>query len=81
MSDELKTFHEHEEIWFALNADVNQWHDQKGVKEDGWVSNERYEDALKGAKQAKDHLAEEMEGDEEDIALLNKGWLFRDQDE
>src|SRR5699024_9623018 len=77
---ELETFHKNEEIWFALNAVVNQWHDQIGVNEDGWVRNEGYEDAVRRAKQLRDSLIIEMEGDKEDIALLNKGWLFRDHE-
>ena len=81
MPDELETFHKHEEIWFALNAVVNQWRDQIGVNEDGWVTNERYDDAVKRARQLKDNLTVEMEGDEEDIALLNNGWPFRDHEE
>lgn len=81
MPDELETFHKHEEIWFALNAVVNQWRDQIGVNEDGWVTNERYDDAVKSARQLKDNLTVEMEGDEEDIALLNNGWPFRDHEE
>lgn len=80
-TDELKTFHKNEEILFALNAVVNQWRDEIGVNEDGWVSNKGYEDAVGRARQLKNNLQMEMEGDEEDIALLNKGWPFRDHEE
>lgn len=78
--DELETFHKNEEIWFALNAVVNQWRDQIGVNEEGWVRNEGYEDAVRRARQLRDSLIVEMEGDKEDIALLNKGWPFRDHE-
>ncbi|KAK2766230.1 Phosphotransferase enzyme [Arachnomyces sp. PD_36] len=79
--DELETFHKCEEIWFALNAVVNQWRDQIGINEDGWVNNEGYEDAVRRAGELRDNLVVEMDGDEEDIALLNKGWPFRDHEE
>lgn len=59
MPDELETFHEHEEIWVALNAVVNQWRDQIGVNNDGWVTNERYDGAVKRARQLKDNLTVE----------------------
>ena len=73
MPDELETFHGHEEIWFALNTVVNQWRDQIGVNEDGWVSNERYDDAAKRTRQLKDDLTVEMEGD--GGYFLVKQWL------
>lgn len=76
-ADELETFHKHEGIWFALNAVVNQRRDEIGVNEDGWVSNEGYEDAIRRAIRLKDNLTVETEGDEEDIALLNKGWAIQ----
>lgn len=79
--DELETFHKSEEIWFALNAVVNQWRDEIGVNEDGWISNEGFEGAVRTATQIKHNLIAEMEGDEEDIGLLNKGWPFQDHEE
>lgn len=51
------------------------------MNDDGWVTNERYDGAVKRARQLKDNLTVEMEGDEEDIALLNNGWPFRDHEE
>ncbi|PGH06237.1 hypothetical protein AJ80_08206 [Polytolypa hystricis UAMH7299] len=57
------------------------WRDEIGVNEDGWVSNEGYEDAVRRARQLKNNLTVETEGDEEDIALLNKGWPFQDHEE
>lgn len=51
MPDELKTFHEQEEIWFGLNMVVEYWQDQTGVGENGWVSNERYDNAVERARQ------------------------------
>lgn len=74
MPDGLKTFHEQEEIWFGLNMVVEYWQDQTGVGENGWVSNERYDNTVERARQLNDNL-------EEDIALLNKHRLFRDQEE
>ncbi|RMJ22773.1 hypothetical protein PHISP_06364 [Aspergillus sp. HF37] len=79
--DELETFREQEEIWFALNAVVGQWRDEIGVNEDGWVSSEGYEEAVGREGRLRDKLVEEMEGDEVDIALLNMGWPFSDREE
>lgn len=81
MPDELKTFHEQEEIWFGLNMVVEYWQDQTGVGENGWVSNERYDNAVERARQLKGNLIMVAEGDGEDIALLNKNKLFRDHEE
>ncbi|KAJ0422250.1 kinase-like domain-containing protein [Aspergillus carlsbadensis] len=63
---EMEEFCVQDELLFAMNNAVNQWLDRVGgASEEGWISNDRYEDA----------------GDEEDIRLLEKGWLFRDREE
>ena len=48
------------------------------MSDDGWVSNEGYEDAVR-----KERLKREMEmdGNGDDIPLLERGWPFRDRDE
>lgn len=78
---ELDGFAEQEQMWFDLNKLVNYWRDEIGVNEDGWVSNDQYEDAVRKTAQLKDSLVEAAEGDEEDIRLLNEGWMFRDREE
>ncbi|KAL1854990.1 hypothetical protein Plec18170_004402 [Paecilomyces lecythidis] len=79
--EELDGFAEKEEQWFEVNQVVNYWREQVGVNEDGWVSNERYEEAVERIAELKASLIAIAEGDEEDIQYLEKGWLFRDRDE
>lgn len=79
---ELDGFHEQEQLWFNLNKLVDHWRDQIGsVNEDGWISNERYDDAVHKVAELKASLVASAEGDEDDIYLLEKGWLFRDREE
>lgn len=80
--DELDGFFEQEQQRFELNAVVNLWREQiGGVNEDGWVSNEQYEDAVRKVAELKESLIALGEGDREEISLLEKGWPFRDQEE
>lgn len=60
---------------------MDQWRDEIGVNVDGWVCNDGYGEAVGRDRRLRDKLVEETEGDEEDIALLNKGWPFRDREE
>ncbi|KZF26474.1 kinase-like protein [Xylona heveae TC161] len=79
---ELDGFAEQEELWFNLNKLVNHWREEiGGVSEDGWVSNEAYDDAVRKVAELKESLVAQAEGDEEDIRLLERGWLFRDREE
>lgn len=79
---ELDGFHEQEQLWFDLNKVVNHWRDEiGGVSEDGWVSNDPYDGAVRKAAELKASLLATAEGDEEDMRLLEKGWLFRDRKE
>ncbi|KKK12474.1 hypothetical protein AOCH_001916, partial [Aspergillus ochraceoroseus] len=78
---ELDGFTEQEQMWFDLNKLVNYWRDEIGINEDGWVSNDRYEDTVRKTTQLKESLVEAADGDEEDIRLLNEGWMFRDREE
>ncbi|KAB8206652.1 hypothetical protein BDV34DRAFT_212276 [Aspergillus parasiticus] len=78
---ELEGFAKQEQMWFYLSKLVNYWRDEIGINEDGWVSNDRYEDAVRKESQLKDSLVEAAEGGEEDIHLLNEGWMFRDREE
>ncbi|PYI00406.1 phosphotransferase enzyme family protein [Aspergillus sclerotiicarbonarius CBS 121057] len=75
-------FPEQEEMWFSLNKVVEHWRDQiGGVNEDGWISNEKYDDSVRKVAELKASLLASAEGDKEDISLLEKGWLFRDREE
>ncbi|PLB49757.1 phosphotransferase enzyme family protein [Aspergillus steynii IBT 23096] len=79
---EVDGFHEQEQLWFNLNSVVDHWREQiGGLSEDGWVSNEMYDESVRKVAELKASLIATAEGDEEDIALLEKGWLFRDRDE
>jgi hypothetical protein len=79
---ELAEFHEQEEQLFALNSLVNYWFNRVGgVSEEGWVSNDRYDEAVRNTAELKAELIATAEGDEEDLRLLEKGWLFRDREE
>jgi len=79
---ELDGFRDQEQLWFDLNQVVNHWRDQiGGVSEDGWISNERYDDAVQKVAKLKASLVASAEGDDEDIRLLEEGWLFRDHEE
>lgn len=79
---ELNDFHDEEQTWLNLNKVTSQWYDQVGgVSEEGWVSNERYDETVQRVAELKSALIASAEGDEEDIRLLEEGWLFRDRDE
>ncbi|KAE8332170.1 kinase-like domain-containing protein [Aspergillus sergii] len=79
---ELEELFEKEEQLFQLNAVVNLWREQiGGASEDGWISNERYESARQKVVELKESLIAIAEEDQEDIALLEKGWPFRDHEE
>jgi hypothetical protein len=79
---ELEGFQEQEQLWFDLNKLVNHWRDQiGGVDEVGWISNEQYDEAIQKVAELKASLVASAEGDEEDIRLLERGWLFRDRKE
>ncbi|GFF30235.1 hypothetical protein IFM58399_02517, partial [Aspergillus lentulus] len=70
---ELDGFHEQEQLWFDLNKVVNHWRDQiGGVNEDGWISNEQYDEAIRKVAELKASLVASAEGDEEDIRLLER---------
>ncbi|OOO07690.1 hypothetical protein OAory_01041900 [Aspergillus oryzae] len=78
---ELKGFAEKGQMLFDLNKLVNYWRDEISINEDGWVSNDLYEDAVRKAAQRKESLVEAAEGDEQDIRLLKEGGMFRDREE
>ena len=77
---ELDGFEEQEKMWFDLNKLVAYWRDEIGINEDGWISNDQYEEAVRKTAQLNNSLIEAAEGDE-DIRLLNEGWMFRDREE
>ena len=80
-NSELEEFFEKEEQLFQLNPVVNLWREQiGGASEDGWISNENYESARQKVVELMESLIAIAEGDQEDIALLEKGWPFRDQE-
>lgn len=78
---EIQQFKEQEELWFSMNRLVEHWHHQIGVNEDGWVSNEEYDGAVRRVAELKASLITSAEGDTEDIHLMEKGWPFRDREE
>ncbi|KAF3895442.1 APH domain-containing protein [Trichophyton interdigitale] len=78
---DLDEFLKQEEMWLCFNAVVNHWRDELSISEDGWVSNENYEAAMKGVQRLKQDMLNKAEGDEEDIILINKGWPFDDHEE
>ncbi|KAK2744259.1 Phosphotransferase enzyme [Myotisia sp. PD_48] len=78
---DVEEFEKQEEILFGLNATVEHWRAQLGVNEDGWIHDGQYEDAVKGVQELKNHLLAIADGDEEDIELLHKDWMFRDYEE
>ncbi|RAK86262.1 phosphotransferase enzyme family protein [Aspergillus costaricaensis CBS 115574] len=81
-AEELNDFHDEEQTWLNLKKVVSQWYDQVGgVSEEGWVSNERYDETVQRVAELQSALIASAEGDEEDIRLLEEGWLFRDRDE
>lgn len=73
---EMDGFFEQEQLWFDLNKAVKFWQEQVGVSENGWASNEGYKEAVQRVAELKDSLIAIAEDDEEDIRLLEKGWLF-----
>lgn len=61
---------------------MDHWREQIEVtSEDGWVSNEHFEEAVRKSAELESSLIATAEGDTEDINLLRKGWPFRDRDE
>ncbi|KAJ5591923.1 kinase-like protein [Penicillium hispanicum] len=80
--NEMKEFLEQEQQWFEVNAVVNLWREQiGGINEDGWVSNEQYEEAVQKVAELKESLIALGEADQDEIELLEKGWPFRDHQE
>lgn len=78
----LSDFLEQKQLWFELNNLLNHWREELGgVSEQGWVSSERYETAVRRAGELKRWLVDAAEGDEEDLKLLETGWPFRDREE
>jgi hypothetical protein len=51
------------------------------VTEEGWISNGRYDEAVRKVAELKEELIATADGDEEDLRLMEKGWLFRDRKE
>ncbi|KAL3454570.1 hypothetical protein BJX65DRAFT_260829 [Aspergillus insuetus] len=51
------------------------------MSEEGWISNSDCDEAVRKIAELKDELIATAKGDEEDIRLLKKGWLFGDRDE
>lgn len=69
---------EQEQLWFDLNKAVEFWQEQVGVSEDGWVSNEDYEETVQRVAELKASLIAIAEDDKEDIRLLE---VPRDREE
>jgi hypothetical protein len=79
---ELAEVYEQEENLYAVNTVVNYWHDRVGgVTEEGWISNEGYDEAVRKIAELKEELIATADGDEEDLRLMEKPWLFRDREE
>ncbi|PGH13065.1 hypothetical protein AJ79_03902 [Helicocarpus griseus UAMH5409] len=76
---ELENFEEMERSWFLSNTLMNHWREELGgVSEDGWISHEKYPEAISKVQELKEQWVAAAEGDAEDLELLNKGWPFRD---
>lgn len=69
---------EQEQLWFDLNKAVEFWQEQVGVSEDGWVSNEGYEETVQRVAELKASRIAIAEDDKEDIRLLE---VPRDREE
>lgn len=79
---EVEEFQKNEHIWFCLNAAVNDWREQMGgMSEEGWVSNEVYEGAVRRSRELRGEMLVAAGDDEEDIESINNRWPFRDCEE
>ncbi|KAL4953784.1 kinase-like domain-containing protein [Aspergillus filifer] len=61
----------------AVDAEITAIRERLGVAEDGWVSNENYESALKGIRQLKEKMLADAKT-REDRADIESHFLFQD---
>jgi hypothetical protein len=68
---ELAEIYEQEENLFTVNTVVNYWHERVGgLTEEGWISNEGYDEAVRKIAELKEELIATADGDEEDLRLM-----------
>lgn len=79
---ELDKFAEQEAGWLDMNVAVEQWRERLcNMSEEGWVQNEEYGEAKKKLAGLKKEVRLQCDGDQEDLAALERGWPFQDREE
>lgn len=80
-AEEAEAFYELEKNWFNANILVEHWREVlDGMSEDGWVRSEDFEGAVEKNRALKKEWYE-MGEDDEDRALVERGWPFDDREE
>ncbi|KAJ6110161.1 serine/threonine protein kinase [Penicillium sp. IBT 16267x] len=78
--EELAEQSENEPMWYKLNHLVSHWRDELGgMSEEGWVSTEKYDHAVKRNDSLKAEFSEGGSADE--LENIKRGWPFQDHEE
>ncbi|PYI29808.1 serine/threonine protein kinase [Aspergillus indologenus CBS 114.80] len=78
--EELAEQSENEPMWYQLNHLVSHWRDELGgISEEGWVSTEKYDHAVKRNDSLKAEFAEG--GSPDELDKIKRGWPFQDHEE
>ncbi|KAF2280805.1 uncharacterized protein EI97DRAFT_409041 [Westerdykella ornata] len=79
--EEMDDFAKLEERWVNMNMGVELWRTRLcGMTEDGWVSNEDYEEAKRQHEQLKEEMWQACDDEHERMAFRT-GWPWRDHEE
>ncbi|PYI23681.1 phosphotransferase enzyme family protein [Aspergillus violaceofuscus CBS 115571] len=78
--EELAAQSENEPMWCNLNHLVSHWRDElEGISEEGWVSTEKYDHAVKRNDLLKAEFAEG--GSLDELDKIKRAWPFQDHEE
>lgn len=69
-----------EPMWYKLNQLVSHWRDELGgISEEGWVSTENYDHAVKRNNSLRPEFSEG--GSQVELGNIKRGWSFQDHEE
>ncbi|KAJ5088888.1 serine/threonine protein kinase [Penicillium angulare] len=78
--EELAEQSENEPMWYKLNSLVSHWRDELGgISDEGWVSTEKYDHAVKRNHELKAEFSEGASAAE--LENIQRGWPFQDHEE
>ncbi|KAJ0424982.1 hypothetical protein BJY00DRAFT_308870 [Aspergillus carlsbadensis] len=77
---EVRDQAEKEEMWYNLNKLVAHWREElRGLSEEGWIPDERYEAAVQRNEELKAEFADG--GSPDELEKIERGWPFQDREE